>query len=84
MLILDEPTAALDPVSEHEIYRKFEELSEGKLTVYISHRIYSTRFCDKIAVFDKGEIKEYGTFEQLMDMKGLYYDLYQKQAEYFK
>ncbi|MCI8332353.1 MAG: ABC transporter ATP-binding protein [Clostridiales bacterium] len=84
VLILDEPTAALDPVSEHEIYRKFEELSEGKLTVYISHRIYSTRFCDKIAVFDKGEIKEYGTFEQLMNMKGLYYDFYQKQAEYFK
>ena len=84
MLILDEPTAALDPVAEYEIYRKFAEMSEGKLTVYISHRIYSTRFCDKIAVFDKGEIIEYGTFEELLELKGLYYDLFQKQAEYFK
>lgn len=84
VLILDEPTAALDPMAEYEIYRKFAEMSEGKLTVYISHRIYSTRFCDKIAVFDKGEIKEYGTYDELMALKGLYYDFYQKQAEYFK
>ena len=84
VLILDEPTAALDPVAEYEIYQKFAAMSEGKLTVYISHRIYSTRFCDKIAVFDKGEMKEYGSFEELMELKGLYYDFFQKQAEYFK
>ena len=81
VLVLDEPTAALDPVSEYEVYRKFSEMSEGKLAVYISHRIYSTRFCDKIAVFDNGEMKEYGTFDQLMDRKGLYYDFYQAQSE---
>ena len=84
ILILDEPTAALDPVSEYEIFQKFAEMSEEKLTIYISHRIYSTRFCDKIAVFDKGKIIEYGTFEKLLELKGLYYDFFQKQAEYFK
>lgn len=84
VLILDEPTSALDPVAEYEIYQKFAEMSEDKLTIFISHRIYSTRFCDKIAVFSKGEIVEYGTFEELQEQKGLYYDFFQKQAEYFK
>lgn len=84
VLVLDEPTAALDPVAEYEIYRKFAEISEGKLTVYISHRINSTRFCDKIAVFEKGEIIEYGTFEELMALKGLYYSFFKTQAELYK
>lgn len=84
VLILDEPTSALDPEAEHEIYQKFAEIAEGKLTVYISHRIYSTRFCDKIAVLENGEIKEYGTYQELMRLKGLYYDLFEQQAEYFK
>ena len=84
VLILDEPTSALDPMAEYEIYHKFSEMSDGKLTIYISHRISSTRFCDKIAVFDKGEIVEFGTFDELMDLKGLYYDFYEKQAEYFR
>jgi len=84
VLILDEPTAALDPIAEHEIYQKFADMSSGKLTVYISHRISSTRFCDKIAVFDKGEIVEYGTFEELLALQGLYNDFFQKQAQYFK
>ena len=84
VLVLDEPTAALDPIAEYEIYHKFSEMSEGKLTIYISHRIYSTRFCDKIAVFEKGEIKEYGSYEELMALKGLYYDFFKKQAECLK
>ena len=84
VLILDEPTSALDPEAEHDIYQKFAEISEGKLTVYISHRIYSTRFCDKIVVLANGEIKEYGTYQELMKLKGLYYDLFEQQAEYFK
>lgn len=83
LLILDEPTAALDPTAEYELYQKFAEMSKDKLTVYISHRIYSTQFCDKIAVFENGEIKEYGTYEELMQQKGLYYEFYQKQKEYF-
>lgn len=83
-LILDEPTAALDPVAECEIYRNFADISEGKLTVYISHRINSTRFCDRIAVFDQGQIKEYGTFDELMDLHGLYYTFFETQAELYK
>lgn len=84
VLVLDEPTAALDPVAEYEIYRKFAEISDGKLTVYISHRINSTRFCDKIAVFERGEIAEYGTFDELMKLKGLYYNFFETQAELYK
>ncbi len=84
VLVLDEPTAALDPVAEYEIYRKFAEISDGKLTVYISHRINSTRFCDKIAVFERGEVAEYGTFDELMELKGLYYNFFETQAELYK
>ncbi len=84
VLLLDEPTSALDPAAEHEIFQKFAEMSRGKTTVLVSHRIYSTRFCDRIAVFEKGEIAEYGSFEELMERKGLYYDFFEKQAEYFK
>lgn len=84
VLVLDEPTSALDPVAESEVYQKFAEMSEKKTTVFISHRIYSTRFCDKIAVFDNGEIVEYGTFDELLARKGLYYDFFQQQAEKYK
>lgn len=84
LLVLDEPTSAMDPVAEREIFRKFAEMSEGKTTILVSHRIYSTRFCDRIAVFNKGEIVEYGSFEELMEKKGQYYDFFEKQAEYFK
>lgn len=84
LLILDEPTSALDPVAEDEIFQKFSEMSEGKTSILVSHRIYSTRSCDHIAVFDKGEIVEYGNFHDLMEQKGLYYDFFEKQAEYFK
>lgn len=84
LLLLDEPTSALDPAAEHEIFHRFAEMSEGKTTVLVSHRIYSTRFCDRIAVFDRGELAECGTFEELMGQKGLYYDFFEKQAEFFK
>lgn len=84
ILILDEPTSALDPLAESELFKKFTDMSKGKTTILVSHRIYSTRFCDKIAVFDKGELKEYGTFDELIDKKGEYYDLFEQQAEYFK
>lgn len=84
ILILDEPTSALDPVAESEVYQKFAEMSHRKTTVFISHRIYSTRFCDKIAVFNSGEIVEYGSFDELLDRKGLYYEFFQTQAENYK
>ncbi len=84
VIIMDEPTAALDPISEYETYQEFSNMSKGKTTILISHRIYSTRFCDKIAVFNKGEIVEYGSFNDLINIDGLYKDFFQKQAEYFK
>ena len=84
ILVMDEPTAALDPEAEHEIYMKFSEISNGKLTVYVSHRLNSTRFCEKIAVMDEGRIKEYGSYEYLMNKKGMYYSLFETQAELYK
>lgn len=84
ILILDEPTAALDPVAESEIYHTFNDISDGKLTVYISHRINSTRFCDKIVVLEKGEMLEYGSYDELMEKKGIYYRFFQMQAELYK
>lgn len=84
IVILDEPTAALDPVSEHAVYQRFHEIMEGKTAIFISHRLASTRFCGKIAVFSQGRIAEYGTHEQLMEQNGLYCEMFQKQAEYYK
>ena len=82
-MILDEPTSALDPRAEYEIYQRFSELVSGKTAVFISHRMSSSRFCDHIAVFQNGEIAEYGTHEELMEIQGTYYDLFQMQAQYY-
>ena len=83
-IILDEPTAALDPIAEAEIYSKFNEIVGDKTAIYISHRLSSCRFCDKIAVFDKGEIVQLGTHEELLaDEKGKYYELWHAQAQYY-
>lgn len=84
IVILDEPTAALDPVSEYEIYSRFGEMVEGKTSVYISHRMSSCRFCDLVFVFDSGTITQRGTHEELLDQKeGLYAQLWQAQAQYY-
>jgi ABC-type multidrug transport system fused ATPase/permease subunit len=83
IVVLDEPTAALDPKAEYEIYQHFNELVEGKTAIYISHRLSSTRFCDKIAVFDNGGITEYGTHEELLMKKGTYAQLFNMQAEFY-
>lgn len=80
ILILDEPTSALDPKTEYEIYESFQKMAQGKTTIYVSHRLSGTRFSDKIAVFDAGEIVEYGTHESLMKENGLYAELYSLQA----
>lgn len=83
-IILDEPTAALDPIAEAEIYSKFDEIVGDKTAIYISHRLSSCRFCDKIAVFDQGEIVQVGTHEELLaDTTGKYYELWHAQAQYY-
>lgn len=83
-IILDEPTAALDPVSEYEVYSKFNEIAGDKTAIYISHRLASCRFCDKIAVFHAGEIVQKGTHEELLaDHKGKYYELWNAQSQYY-
>ena len=83
ILILDEPTAALDPRAEYEIYKKFDELVRGKTAVYISHRMSSARFCDKIAVLNNGEVIEYGNHQQLMNKNGAYAELFNMQAQFY-
>lgn len=84
IVILDEPTAALDPVSEYEIYSRFGQMVEGKTSVYISHRMSSCRFCNLIFVFDAGAIIQTGTHEELLAQKeGLYAQLWQAQAQYY-
>lgn len=83
-ILLDEPTAALDPVSEYEVYSNFNAISGDKTAVYISHRLASCRFCDKIAVFDSGEIVQTGNHESLVaDRAGRYYELWEAQAQYY-
>ena len=84
MVIMDEPTAALDALAEAEIYESFSNLVEGKTAVYISHRLASTKFCDKIALFDGDGVKEYGTHEELMEKKGTYYDMFVVQGKYYQ
>ena len=84
MVIMDEPTAALDALAEAEIYENFSTLVQGKTAIYISHRLASTIFCDKIALFDKDGIKEYGTHEELMAKKGMYYEMFVVQGKYYQ
>lgn len=82
-VILDEPTAALDPISEAEIYEKFNEMVDDKTSVYISHRMSSCRFCNEILVFDQGVISERGSHEELLARNGLYASLWNAQAKYY-
>lgn len=84
MVILDEPTAALDALAEAEIYQDFDGLVAGKTAVYISHRLSSTKFCDKIALFDGGGLAEYGNHEELMEKRGAYYNMFSIQGKYYR
>ena len=84
-ILLDEPTAALDPIAEFEVYSAFNEMVGSKTAIYISHRLSSCRFCNDIVVFDKGEIVQRGSHEELMcDAGGLYYSLWSAQAQYYE
>lgn len=84
ILILDEPTAALDPIAENELYLQYNTLSANKTSFFISHRLSSTRFCDKILFLSDGKIAEYGTHEELMEKRGKYYQMYELQSYYYK
>lgn len=83
-VVLDEPTAALDPLAEYEIYTRFNDMVGDKTAVYISHRLSSCRFCDEIAVFHQGELVQYGPHVELLsDPEGKYYELWNAQAQYY-
>ncbi len=83
MVIMDEPTAALDALAEAEIYESFSDLVSGKTAVYISHRLASTKFCDRIAFFDGDGLREYGSHEELMEAQGAYYNMFMVQGKYY-
>lgn len=85
VIILDEPTAALDPIAEYEIYKHFNTLVDNNTTFYISHRLSSCKFCDKIAVISDGKIAEYGTHSELVHKTdGIYAKMFASQAEYYR
>ncbi len=85
VIILDEPTAALDPIAEYEIYRQFHTLVGDKTAFYISHRLSSCKFCDKIAVFQDGKIAEYGNHDMLVAIEnGIYAKMFEAQAQYYR
>lgn len=84
VLILDEPTAALDPIAENELYLKYNEMTDNRISFFISHRLSSTRFCDKILFIKNGTVAESGTHEELMALRGAYYRMYQIQSYYYQ
>ena len=84
VLLLDEPTAALDPIAENDIYLKYNEMSAGKTSLFISHRLASTRFCDRIIFVAGGDIAEEGTHDELMQKGGGYAKLFEVQSRYYR
>ena len=84
ILILDEPTAALDPIAENNLYLRYRELTKGKTSVYISHRFASTRFCDRIVLLGDGVVQESGSHDELMEQNGQYAYMFGVQSKYYK
>ena len=84
ILILDEPTAALDPVAESEIYNNYNKYSEGKTALFISHRLASTRFSDRIIMLEDGKVIEEGSHSELMALNGKYAEMFHIQSNYYE
>jgi ATP-binding cassette subfamily B protein len=84
IIVLDEPTAALDPIAENELYLKYGDLTKGRTSIFISHRLSSTRFCDRIVFLDKGNIAELGSHAELMSINGKYTEMFEIQSHYYK
>lgn len=84
IIVLDEPTSALDPIAESEIYKKYDQLTNGRMAVYISHRLASTGFCDRVILLEGGEISEEGTHNELLARGGRYAELFEIQSRYYR
>lgn len=84
LMILDEPTAALDPIAESQIYEQYNEMTKNITSIFVSHRLASTKFCDRIILIDNGEILEEGTHNQLLQKKGTYTLMYETQSQYYR
>ena len=82
--MLDEPTSALDPIAESRMYEQYNEISEGKTAVFISHRLASTKFCERILFLEKGRVAEQGSHEKLMEINGKYRKLFEIQSRYYR
>ena len=83
IMLFDEPTSALDPIAENEIYLQYNELTKGKTSIYISHRLASTRFCDRIIYLEQGKIIEEGSHDELIKLGGKYAYMYRVQSQYY-
>ena len=83
MLILDEPTSALDPIAESTIYEEYNQMADGKTAVFISHRLASTKFCDRILFLENGKIIEEGSHKELMEKGGKYREIFDIQSHYY-
>lgn len=83
MIVLDEPTAAIDPLEEADIYRRFAEISSGKTAVIVTHRLGSAQIADRIVVMDGGRIVDIGTHEELLQRDGKYREMYYAQAKWY-
>lgn len=81
---IDEPTAALDALAENEIYERYAEFARGKTSFFVSHRLSSTRFCDRILLLDGGNIAEEGTHEELLAGEGIYAKMFEMQSKYYQ
>ncbi|WP_026881500.1 ABC transporter ATP-binding protein [Clostridium akagii] len=84
IIVLDEPTAALDPIAENELYLKYGDLTKHKTSIFISHRLSSTRFCDRIVFLNNGNIAELGSHDELMNINGKYAQMFEIQSHYYK